>query len=269
MVNPAQPAPPVTQMPPAPQPSSNNQHPPHIKKAHSFLFIYVFLLLAALLAGGIYAWQNSKVKNLNSKLSAANATNSGLKKQLTQAEASIPTNTNAGNAPNNPYAGEKTFCDNFSSTCLRYPKDWVIAGTTSSSKTSETFTNATSSTVVSYDNPYGADKTEQVYFIADIQDLTIKSLGPKIVGRVLGSAPDYSLVDASYVSSVRAQIGQSISFVSNPVFTTNVQNATARLKAAPTAAAAANIKSSDQATAWFKTDDAKTALKILQSLYYQ
>src|SRR5947207_1796680 len=97
---------PVTPEPPA--------HAPHVKKAHNFLLIYVAILLAAVLAGGVYAWQNSQVKDLNKKLAIAVAQNASLKKQVAAAEASIPSDTNAGNAPNNPYSGWKTFGDNFS-----------------------------------------------------------------------------------------------------------------------------------------------------------
>lgn len=244
-------------------------HPPHVKKAHSFILLYVCILVSAILIGAVYAWQNSQVKSANKKLAVAVAQNAELKKQVAAAEASIPSDTNAGNAPNNPYAGWKTFCDNFSSTCLRYPKDWVIAGTTSSSKSSESFTNATSSAVVNYENPYTSDKQEQVFYIASIDNLTIKSLPISIVGRTLGSVPSYVLVDSSYLTSGHISVGQSISFVNNAAFTTNVKNATAKLNAGPTGSAQSNIKTSEQAAAWFKTDDAKTSLKILQSLYYQ
>lgn len=260
---------PQTSASPSPPAAPPQPPPQHVKHAHRFLLLYIAVLLAALLAGGIYAWQNNKVKDFRNKLSQANSQITTLNKQLADAEAAIPSNTNAGNAPNNPYAGWKTFCDNFSNVCLRYPKDWVIAGNSSASKTSETFTNANSAAVVSYDNPYPADKPEQVYFIADIQDLTIKNLGLKIIGRVLGSAPEYTLVDAKYISDNHVTAGQSISFTINATFTTNVQNVTARLKAAPTGQSLANIKTADQASGWFKTDDAKTSLKILQSLYYQ
>jgi len=272
-----QPTPPAVPdgMPPQPGDSINpapmqpEQHPPHVKKAHNFLLLYVVILIAAVLVGVVYAWQNNQVKDLNKKLAASNALVVSLKKQVAAAEASIPTDTNAGNAPNNPYAGWKTFCDNFSNVCVRYPKDWVIAGTTSSSKTTETFTNATSSAIVNYENPYTSDKQEQVYYIASIDDLTIKSLGNKIVGRTIGTTPSYVMVNATYLTDSHISVGQSVSFVNNAAFTTNAKNVTAKLMAAPTGAAQSNIKSSDLAAAWFKTDDAKTSLKILQSLYYQ
>jgi len=254
-------------IPAAPQPQQPAQ--PHVKQAHRFLMFYIFLIVTVLISGVIYAWQSNQVKNQKAQLVAANAQVANLKKQLTAALASLPTDTNAGNAPNNPYAGQKTFCDNFSPACLRYPQDWSIAGTTSSSKTTETITNPTSSVVVTYTSPFTSDNQVQVYFINSIEDLTLKTLGQKIVGRVLGTVPDYVMVDASYLTTNNVSAGKSVSFVSNPSYTSNNPKITDQLKAAPTTAALANIKSSAQATAWFGSNDAKAALKILQSLYYQ
>src|SRR5579859_5144672 len=117
-------SPPPAATPPSPNPPVQPSAPAHVKSAHRFLLLYITVLLAALLAGGVYAWQNSKVKDLKQKDAYYLAQVSQLKKQLADTEASLPTNSNAGNAPNNPYADWKTFCDNFSNACLRYPKDW-------------------------------------------------------------------------------------------------------------------------------------------------
>src|SRR5579872_1501189 len=95
-------------VPPAPVPPQPAIHPAHVKKAHRFLLFYVFVLLAALLAGGVYAWQNGMVKDRTTKLNQAKAQITTLESQLAAAEASTPSNSNAGDAPNNPYAGEKT-----------------------------------------------------------------------------------------------------------------------------------------------------------------
>ena len=269
IVTPQQP-PPAT----APNPGDlttppSNVPPVHVKKAHRFLMVYVFVLAAALLGGGIYAWQNSKVNELSAAIKKQNLEIANLKKQLASYE-SQPITTNEGNQANNPFAGWKTFCDTVGGACFRYPpKDWVITGTSSASKTQEALDNATKTAVVQYENPYTADSQDQVYYISEIQDLRVKSLKLKIVGRVQGNTPTYVVVDAAYVSANHIAAGKTISFANNARFSSVARDVKSQFIAMPTGAAQNNIKNTDQAVAWFKTDDGKNTLAILQSLYYQ
>ena len=232
------------------------------------MLLYISILVIAFVTGGVYAWQHSKVTTLDKKVQAQAAQVATLKGQVTKFEQSIkasPTNKVTGT-----YAGWKTFCDTLNSACFDYPKDWAIAGTSTTQKTTEAVNNPNNTVSIQYEDPYVHDKLDQVFYISAIEDMQVEDSNLKIVGRVIGNSPDYVVIDASYITTNNVSVGKSLSFVDTARFSDKSKKGTTILfKAAPTSPTLTTIKNPDQATAWFKSDDAKMALKILQSLYYQ
>lgn len=248
-------------------PPASIQTPSHVRLSHKFLLLYGVVLVVAALLGSVYAWQHSKVNLLNKKVKDLNSQVLTLQAKVDTLN-SIKSDASNENSPLD-YAGWKTFCDTTNSGCFRYPKAWTITGSSSSSKNTETITATNATGIIQYENPYTREGVDQVFYVASISNLNTKSLGFKIVGRVLGNTPDYVIVDDSYVTNNHVTADKTMSFMDNASFTDKSKKSSTHFIAKPSDAAKASIKTTDQAIAWFKTDDAKTSLKLLQSFYYQ
>lgn len=257
------------QHPPQPaQPQPDGQPVlPHVKQSHRFLLVYLVVILVAALTGGIYAWQHHDVTTLRGQVKNQNARIATLQSQVATLSAPQPGASN-NNSPLQ-YKDWKTYCDTINSACFRYPKDWTIDGTSSSSQASETLGNSTTSINVQYNNPVTAQALDQVFYIASVNDLNKTDLGLKIVARVIGNTPDYVIVDSSYATNNHVAAGKTLGFMDNARFSSKTTKASAQFFAKPSGQILSNIKTPDQATAWFNTNDAKTCLQILQSFYYQ
>ena len=86
---------------------------------------------------------------------------------------------------------------------------------------------------------------------------------------MLDNVPTYVMYDASVVTANNLTVGQSAQLVTvNPTFTGKT-GADVTFVATPGAGGIAAITTTEQAKAWFATPEAKQALKILQSFYYQ
>ena len=241
--------------------------PSHIKHSHRFLFVYLTVLLIAALTGGVYAWQHHDVSSLKQQVKSQTEQITKLKSYVQTLSAPQPGASNNNSALE--YKDWKTYCDTINNACFRYPKDWVISGSSSSNQTTESLTNATSTTAVQYNDPLTTQALDQVYYIVDIKDLNKKDLGLKIVERVISNTPDFVVIDSSYVATNHITASRSLSFMDNAKFTSKSTKAAAQLVAKPSNAALTGIKTTDRATAWFNSDDAKACLQILQSFYYQ
>ncbi|HZP55776.1 MAG TPA: hypothetical protein VFB03_03345 [Candidatus Saccharimonadales bacterium] len=250
-----------------PPPVVAQAQPAHVTKSHRFLFIYLVVIVVAALTGGVYAWQHHDVSSLKKQVASQNSQITKLKSDVQTLSAPLPGASN-NNSPLQ-YKDWKTYCDTINNACFRYPKDWVITGSSSSNQATETANNATSTALAQYNDPYTTQALDQVYFIVDTKDLNKKDLGLKVVERVIGNTPDFVIVDSTYLASNHVTANKSQSFMDNAKFTSKNTRATAQFMAKPSNAALSNIKSTDQATSWFSSDDAKTCLQILQSFYYQ
>lgn len=256
------------EQPSQPAPTPDNQPAPrHVKHSHRFLLLYLTVLIVAVLTGSIYAWQHHKVTTLQKQNNLLQLQNAQL-----QANVKILSAPKAGATNNNSplvYKDWKTFCDTTNSTCFLHPSAWVISGSSGGGKTNETLTTPNSTVTVQYNAPVTAQALDQVFYITDIKDLNKTDLELKIVARVINNTPDFVIVDSAYLTSNHITVGKSVSFMDDARFTAKTTKASVQLNAKPSGAILANIKTSDQALAWFKTDDAKTILQLLQSFYYQ
>ncbi len=255
------------QHPPPPASQTDNQTPKAVKQGHRFLLVYLFVIIAAVLTGSVYAWQHHDVTSLRKQVKTLNSQVASLNSQVSTLSAPQPGVTN-NNSPLD-YKDWKTFCDSINNSCFRYPKDWTIDGSSNSSKAAQTLSSANATVSAQYNDPVKTPALDQVFYIADIHDLNKNNLGLKIVARVIGNTPDYVIVDGSYLVSNNIKAGKSLSFTDDARFTSLTTKTSAQLVAKPTGASLSNIKTPNQATAWFNSDDAKLCLKILRSFYYQ
>jgi hypothetical protein len=229
--------------------------------------VYLFVMLAALLAGGIYAWQHHEVTSLKNKQKLLLAQNQVLQTQVKILSAPVAGATN-NNSPLQ-YKDWKTYCDSINNSCFRYPKEWTIDGNSTSTKASVALGTTNGTVRTQYNDPVTTQALNQVYYIVDIKDLNKKDLGLKVVARVIGNTPDYVIVDGSYLETNHIAAGKSLSFMDDARFTSKTTKTSAQLFAKPSGQILSNLRTTDQAQAWFKTDDAKNCLQVLQSYYYQ
>lgn len=252
---------------PPPPPPAQGETPKHVRQSHAFLLVYLVIIVVAVLIGIVYAWQHHQVTNLKNKEKLLNSQIGVLQSQVKTLSAPVPGATN-NNSPLQ-YKDWKTYCDSINNSCFRYPKEWNIDGTSSSSKASVALGTTNSTVRMQYNDPVTTQALNQVFYIADIKLLNKQDLGLKIVARVIGNTPDYVIVDGSYLDANHVSIGKTLSFTDDARFTSKTTKASAQLNAKPSGQVLSNLKTPDQAQAWFKTDDAKNCLQALQSYYYQ
>ncbi len=102
--------------------------PEAAKHGHRFLWLYVTVIVAALVGGGVYAWQHKKVNDLNTRLS-------GLQSQITtlqsqQTAANTPTSTSAVTTPTTSTVDTsnwKTYSLPAGHFSFKYKSGWKIA----------------------------------------------------------------------------------------------------------------------------------------------
>ncbi len=254
-------------LPPPPPPDQTEATPEHIKHSHRFLSLYLIVILIAAVAGSVYAWQHKSVSSLNKRVRGLNSQVVTLQSQVKTLSAPEPNATN-NNSPLQ-YKDWKTYCDTINNGCFRYPKDWTVSGSSNSKTASASLGNPTTTIAAQYNDPVTTQALDQVFYIIDVKDLNKDSLGLKVVERVNGNTPDMVIVDSAYLATKHVAADNTLSFTDDARFTSKTTKASAQLTAKPSAAVISSFKTTDQATAWFKTDDAKACLQMLLSFYYQ
>jgi hypothetical protein len=220
---------------------------PHNQKGFGTLELLLVLLVVVVLgAAGWYVWQREQ--------RTTNSTNSS----STSSGHPVPPPTP------DPYKGWLTYTDSQQHYSFKYPASgWTLTGSTDS----VSVRNAANTALVSYNNPFVKDSSTTSFYAADIEPVTgISSM--KVVGGALTAnlLPTNWVVDASTLTTYPLTVGQASNFTTAARFTNSGSSDSGQLTAFPVGKV---FTSTDQVKAWFSTDDAKTALLILQSLTYQ
>jgi uncharacterized protein YcfL len=203
--------------------------------------------------------------------------------------------------PQKPYYSSwKTYCDGTYHFCFRYPKSgWNLTAKSSpkavtvkgGSKASVTgvsakLTNKDKNVTITYTNPQALPQKHskkppkkkspqshiktQAFLVTSLTKTYKTNVPFKIVGRVAtkNHMPSYSVADPGFVKAFKVKAGQTMQLPNKLLFAniTASEHGTrsASLEAVPTGKFASTAK----AKAWFKTPQAKTALKILRSTGY-
>lgn len=201
----------------------------------SLLTIIIVVLVVFV---GYYIWHTQKQNN-KSASKVSTISNADLK----QGASSQKTNK----SQTSPYAGWKQYCDSLSIGCIKYPANWTLD--TSQSDMAEVITpqgSAHPTNVTFQSAVHGPGDTTGDTVVAT-SDLAVPISGLEVVEGIDNSA------DAPYIDIVDSSGRTDI-------------NKTWALGAVPTDLP---YSSMSQATAWFSTDEAKTALKIVQSFTYK
>lgn len=163
-----------------------------------------------------------------------------------------------------PYAGWKTYCDDAQKACFKYPSDWTVDPSSQNGIVSVTLKSPSGAVVGGYVNSDTRDGVEMPYYTASVDGLSMPDSKYKVVGGFTFSgsdlSPRYKVVDASFASGLKP--GQQTSLTNTARFTYKDGSTTGHLEAYPISASGFT---SDQAKAWFGSDDAKTALQVVRS----
>ncbi|MGH7195585.1 MAG: hypothetical protein ACREGA_02285 [Candidatus Saccharimonadales bacterium] len=234
---------------------SKNPDSQATKKPRSKFFklglpLAVIIILA--IAAGLAYWYHS---DHNQRPVASKAANSG---------APSPQTASASQAPANPYKGWQQFCGAKFHFCFKYPPSgWQL----SSSAGDATLTNSAKSATINYTNPQKSTNTQKFTTVS-----TSKLYQSNVPFTVVGGfatdtfTPSYSVADP--LSFAKApKMGQSGKFAINPTFVDIASNGSNA--GSLQAVATGKFQGAGVAKAWFKTSEAATSLKILQSTTYQ
>ncbi|HSX45349.1 MAG TPA: hypothetical protein VLF39_04585 [Candidatus Saccharimonadales bacterium] len=163
---------------------------------------------------------------------------------------------------NSFYNGWKMTCDSNVKACYKHPTDWVA------DQYNTGLENPAQTEYVSLTGPTIKDGGSGSAYIVSIDDLNPAIVDLKILGTIVDNRPNYSIYNASYISSNNIKVGatQDIDYT-NHRFTGKTGEA--GFDATPDSKGYASIKTLDQAKAWFNSDEAKTVLKVIQSFKYQ
>jgi len=226
------------------------------ERTAGFGIIGVVLIVVALAVIGLLAWRFYDASKSKTPSSTANHTSSGSSSQA---------NTQTPPPKVDPYAGWQTYCDTVEKACFKYPSGWTIDPSDQNNIVSVTLENSTKTLVGSYTNYDTRDGFQMPYYTAALEDLSTPSAIYKVLGGFVASTatvnPQYKVVDSSF--TIGLTVGQQASVNNTARFTFADKN-TGHLEIYPTSA---NGMTSNQATTWFTTDDAKTALLIARSFY--
>ena len=219
-------------------------------KGFGLIEVLIVIALAVVVAGaGLYLYH--KHADNNKKTTTSSSTKS-----------STSANQQGSNTANSdPYSGWRTYCDSTVKACIKYPSDWVASQYGG-------LQNSACTEYASLTGPTNKDRASDTAYIASIGALATPVSDLKIVGMVVNNKPSYAVYNDSYLTQNNIQVGatQAIADV-NYNFTGTTSDAA--LVGTPCANGYSTITTLGQAKDWFNTTDAKTVLKVVQSLYYQ
>lgn len=177
---------------------------------------------------------------------------------------------------NNPTAGWKTYCDSKSKTCLYYPPTWSAKAGLGNEGI--TITDPGNSVVV-YENPNPGNCASSQpgimsqFYVNSVNKVSTRSLSLEVVGGYFNSKlngapnynPSYTVTNTKYVNQYSVKAGSTVNF---PEAWTcyNYAVIVGEASSQPTGLNSYNATSQD-ASSWFNTSQAKTSLRILQSIY--
>lgn len=213
----------------------------------------VIVVLAA--AGGVGAYvyhKNHKAKTTTS--STGNSTSTGTKTG----------STSGTTQTSDPYAGWKTYCDGTASSCIKYPSTWIAVNGFPGA-----FENSTNTAYISLEAGTSKDRAQATAYIYSVEGLSTSGPSLDIVGYVVGNKPAFGVYNSAYVSTNDIKAGATAQLVDGNYAFNAKDRSTISLIATPGAAGYAAITTSDQARAWFTTQEAQDALLVMRSFYYQ
>lgn len=223
-----------------------------IQKAAGFGLMGIAAIIVTLAVIGLVAWRfydTTKTKT------AVSSTTSSKDQASTKPSPKI-----------DPYTNWKTYCDTSEKACFKYPSDWKIT-TSDQGFVSVLASSPTGSTSASYTNSDTRDGADAPYYTAALEALNIPNADYRVLGGFVvtdsASMPQYKVVDNSFTTGLT--VGQQGTTSNTARFTFKDSTRTGKLEAYPLA----NNMTQDQAKAWFASADAKTALMITQSFYFQ
>ena len=180
----------------------------------------------------------------------------------------------AKTAVTDPYAGWKTYCDSVNKECLKYPSDWTFSDNSINQGgrqiTDITLTPAKEDATVEYTNTYIKDGGTDKFVPYILTDLKPVNSNLKIVGGYFVTTPNnpfITLVDSSLLKSSPLTLNQPSDFTVAPRYSN--QNAADKYGSGNFQVSGLKITTAAQSQAWFNSTDAKQAVLILQSFYYQ
>lgn len=199
------------------------------------------------------------------------------KNQHKTARTSTATSSTTKPAPTaNPYAGWKSYCDSMSKTCLHYPSNWTEQAGLGNQGAVIT---SPDSTISLYENPNPGNCANSQpgeinrFYVNSVDKVTSSSLSLEVVGgyfynQLNGSPrynPYYILTSTDNVNKYNLKVGSTVNF---PDAWTCYNYGVISGGASSQPAGSNEYNSTTQAaSSWFSTSDAKTSLKILQSVY--
>lgn len=152
-------------------------------------------------------------------------TNVSTNKSVAQSDTQKPASSDTKTATS-PYAGWKTYCDQPTSNCFKYPSDWTLT-TSTTVITSATVRNPANRVIVSYSNPDQKDAGVGRFFTMVIHGLADGDQSLKIVGGFFpaNDLPGFCLTDSATVSEYGLVAGQYGSFVNSATCRAGLQAA--------------------------------------------
>lgn len=179
-----------------------------------------------------------------------------------------------------PYTGWKTYCDSTYGYCFMYPSTWVIiGGSGSASSVGSTgginLLSPTKTVQVVYSNAYTPDSRLTNFYPTKVEKLNQANQDLVLIGGYTPSEgsnglagnniPSYRDIDSKLLDIYPLRLDQVSQFPSASRFTDKRSGYYGALLARP----AITIDTIAQSEAWLNSSDAKTSVKILESLYYK
>lgn len=230
--------------------------------------LVVVLILVIIGFGGYYVWHTQH----NSK-STTSATTTSTKSTISS-KTTTSTNTIATTTPN-PYAGWKTYCDKSTGGCFQYPASWTeqnYSQCQNSCYTDVIFSSTTKTVQVEYMSP---DNSQAVagpveFYMHDTTTTTKPNPSQTIIGGYYqNNLAAYYLIDSSLIQKYALKVSQFSSSLSGDlVFTDKVGSTQSKLTASQVLPNG-QTQTQTQENAWFSSSDAKTALLVMKSFYFQ
>ena len=172
-----------------------------------------------------------------------------------------------------PYAGWKSYCGD-SGACFKYPSDWNPVTTGPAGSEPGNFRNPqqTLKLVSGKNDSNGTLTNPALWYTSKLESLSTASDKYKVWGGYLSATgvyvPQYAVVDASKVGSSGLVVGQTKSTTDDTYTSYTINNGSQHYSLDVFALSNDGFNKS-KADAWFSSDDAKTALLIVQSLYFK
>ncbi len=227
---------------------------PHAKR-HSGIILGSALVVGLLVVGSVYAIQHMRLQKPEKNVSQLHSQVSTLTSNLAALRAKANVSTD----------GWKTYCDPVDLYCFKYPSDWKIDQSSEKASFGATISSATvtspkDTVEVKYGNYDVRDAGLVSSHIVSVDNLSNTSLAAKVVGEYfitsVGYQPFFVAADANDTSSLAP--GKLMLWTNNERIAGQDQ-----LIASSTDK---SLTTPSQASAWFNSVDAKTALAIMKSL---